>query len=70
MNKKPKFFKWTVEIEISEVWVADGYEVEAERLKDTILEHSLGYAFDTEVKVKVLSKPSIKAIRKVQGYEK
>lgn len=33
-----KFFKWTVEIEINEIWVADGFEVTADGIKEMIQE--------------------------------
>jgi hypothetical protein len=67
---KPKKFKWTVEIEIDETWVADGYEATAERVQEAILCYSLGYAYDHEVKVKTLKAPSKAAIRAAQGYTK
>jgi hypothetical protein len=63
-----KKFKWVVEIEIDETWVADGYEAKADRVKDAILNYSLGYAYDHEVNVKVLKAPSKDRIKKAQGY--
>lgn len=68
--KKPKKFKWVVEIEVDEVWVADGYEANADRVKDAIMEYSLGYAYDSEVNVKILKAPTKKSIAKAQGFDK
>ncbi len=66
MSKK-KQFKWIVEIEINETWVADGYEATAENVKQAILAHSLGYAYESEVNVKQISKPLKSEIDRVQG---
>jgi hypothetical protein len=49
--------QWTVKISVDDTWVADGFEVTEERLKEAILEHSLGYAYDHEIKVVVLKSP-------------
>lgn len=63
-----KKFKWTVEIEIDEVWVADGFELTEERLIDMV-QSDLQYATESEIKVKILKSPDEKAISKAQGYE-
>ena len=62
-----KFFKWAVEIEINEVWVADGFEVTAERIQELIQE-AIGYAYDHESRVRVIAAPDPEEIRKAQGY--
>jgi len=64
---KKRRFKWTVEIEVDEIWVADGYEATAERVQEAILSYSLGYARDEEVKVKIIKAPSRKSIAAAQG---
>lgn len=69
MTKKPKMMKWVIEVEVAECWVADGYEANADRVKEAILNYSLGYAQDEEVRVKTLKRPSAKAIRQAQGYK-
>lgn len=66
---KKKAFKWVLEIEIDETWVADGYEATADRVKEAILSYSLGYAYDYEVKTKLLKKPLKRDIRRAQGYK-
>lgn len=64
---KPKFYKWIVEIQVAACWVADGFELTAERA-DNMLANDLSYAYSHELKAKVLSKPSDSAIAKEQGY--
>lgn len=63
----PKTFKWTVEFEIDETWVADGFEMTDERANDMI-QNALGWATSSEVKARVLKSPDPKKIRKAQGY--
>lgn len=61
-------FKWTVEIEVDEVWVADGFDLDNDRMNDIMLEH-LSYATSSEVKCKVVKSPSVASVRKAQGYD-
>lgn len=63
-----KFFKWTVEIEINEIWVADGFEVTADGIKEMIQE-AIGFSYEHETRVRVIQAPAINEIRKAQGYE-
>lgn len=63
-----KFFKWTVEIEVNEVWVADGFQVTEEGLRDAFQEYFLPLSTEGEVKVAVVKTPTVKALRKAQGY--
>lgn len=63
MNK----FKWVVEFEVDEVWVADGFNLTKERAEDMIF-NDLGYADVTEIKVKILKSPDKNKILKAQGY--
>ena len=62
----PKF-KWTVEFTVDASWVADGFEITAERAHD-MLAATIGGAFNHEISAKVLKAPPQAAIRKVQGY--
>lgn len=62
-----KFFKWTVEFQVSDNWVADGFELTDERALE-MLQNDLSYAYGYELKAKVISAPDQEAIRKVQGY--
>ena len=65
---KPKRFKWTVEIEVDEKWVADGFDLTNDNITDR-LQSMLPFATSDEVSGKILRAPSKKAIRKAQGYE-
>lgn len=60
-------FKWTVEFEVTEAWVEDGFEITAERALD-MLANALPYAYGSELKAKVVKAPAQAIIRKTQGY--
>lgn len=60
-------FKWTVEFEVSENWVADGFEVTDESALE-MLTSVLGWAYENELKARVVKRPSEKAINVAQGY--
>lgn len=63
-----KFYKWTVEIEVDAIWVADGFDLTNERALD-MLAHDLGYAnVGTELRAKVKKAPRRAAILREQGY--
>ena len=65
--EKPRFFKWVVEFEVSENWVADGFEMTDEIALD-MLSSKLGYAIEgSELRAKVISSPDARLIAKVQG---
>lgn len=61
-----RFYKWTVEIEINEVWVAGGFEITADRVQQMIQE-AIGFARESETRVRVVASPDLKKIRKAQG---
>ena len=63
---KARMFKWTVEVEVSENWVADGFDLSnrIEELGETLLPFSV----DGEVAVHIRKAPDPDAIRKAQGY--
>lgn len=63
-----KIFKWIVEFEVSETWVADGFNLTQERALD-MLSNDLGWAdIGTELSAKIIKSPNIEEIAKVQGY--
>lgn len=53
--ESPKSTVYTVEVEVSQNWIDDGFDLTAkwhqEELKEAVLEKMLGYAQDHEVKV-------------------
>lgn len=61
------WYTWTAEISVDPMWVADGFELTEERLMDMVRK-TLGYAYQNEIKVKVLSAPDNARIRQEQGY--
>lgn len=58
--------KWTVEFEVDEAWVADGFDLTDDRAKD-MLARDLGWAYGHELGAKVIKKPDPKIIRELQG---
>lgn len=68
MNRKPKTLKWTVEFEIAECWVADGFNITDEQAQDMI-ERRLSCATSDQVKARVVRAPSKTAIAAAQGEE-
>jgi hypothetical protein len=65
---KPKRFKWVVEIEVDEKWVAGGFDLTEERMM-RMLQDGLCFSYSNETGAKILKAPSKKAIRIAQGYE-
>ncbi len=63
-----KFYKLTVEIEIDPTWVADGFDLTEERLQDMV-KSDLGFAYDEEIRCKILKAPDAKSIAVEQGYK-
>lgn len=63
-----KTYKWTVEITVDPIWVADGFNLTEDRLLD-ILQQELGFVCSHEVGGKVLKAPDPKQIRAEQGYK-
>ncbi|HWX14334.1 MAG TPA: hypothetical protein VNY06_05685 [Methylocella sp.] len=63
-----KTFKWTVEFEVAECWVADGFNLTDERALD-MLSNDLGWTdIQTELKARVVKAPEPERIAKAQGY--
>ncbi len=64
----PKFYKWTVEFQVADVWVEDGFDLTNERALNMLAEDLSMAEIGHELKAKVIKAPSKKAIRKEQGY--
>lgn len=64
----PKKFKWTVEFEVSAVWVADGFDLTDERAL-SMLANDLRFAHTGELGAKVIKAPDVNKIRIAQGYD-
>ena len=63
-----KFYEWTVKIRVSAVWVADGFDLDADRLHDMV-SSDLGYASTDEIECEIVEAPDQREIRKEQGYQ-
>jgi hypothetical protein len=61
-------FKWVVEIEVDPSWVADGFDMNDERAH-SMLAKALPYAYNHELKARVLRAPSADRIARQQGYK-
>ena len=60
-------FKWVVEIELDESWVADGFDL-GEWDPDVLAGRIMPYATEEEKTVRVVEAPSPASIREAQGY--
>lgn len=64
-----KMFKWIVEFQVADTWVADGFQMTDQRAWD-MLSKDLSYAdMDTEIHARVVASPNASLIAKAQGYE-
>ena len=63
-----KKLKWIVELSVDQSWIADGFNLTKERAH-SMLAHDLCYAYDYELKAKIISAPSDKEIAKLQGFK-
>ena len=61
-------FTWVVEFEVTENWVADGFNITQSRATD-MMANALPYASGVEFKATVVKAPEPKSIRQTQGYK-
>lgn len=62
--------KYIIEIQIANTWIADGFNISTNQDVKDLLRQLLPYAYDHEVKGKVIHKPDIKVIKRLQGCTK
>lgn len=67
-KRAPKFFKWVVEFQVDQSWVADGFDPDNEDFH-AMLARRIGGAYNHELRARVLAAPAANLVRKVQGYE-
>ncbi len=61
-------FKWTVEFTVAECWIADGFNLTAERALE-MMASDLGYAnTGTELGARIIKAPKLSALLKAQGF--
>ena len=68
MNRKPKTFKWTVEFEIAESLVADGFDL-TDDVAEGMIEQRLSHAYPGELKARVVKAPTKSALASAKGEE-
>jgi len=61
-----KNFKWTIEIEVSETWVRDGFNLDKGGITH-MLSSLLPFAYEHEFSGKIISAPDPKEIEKAQS---
>ena len=64
-----KPYKWTIEIEIDPVWVADGFEPDDDWVCDMLM-RELSSATGDEVRGRIIARPDKARILREQGYSK
>ena len=62
-------FKWTIEIEVDETWVEDGFDLDNPGCLQSHLDNFLPYASGYEKSFKVISSPNPVDIAQAQGYK-
>lgn len=62
-----KTYKWTVEFEVEDTWIQDGYDLTDERAHAMIAK-DLAWAYGHELKARVIKSPSKDELLKEQGY--
>lgn len=67
MSRSKRRFRWTVEIEVDETWIADGFNLTQDRLTQMILS-DLNFAYPHEVGARIVKSPDAKLIRAAQGF--
>lgn len=62
-----RVFRWVVELEVSETWVEDGFNLDDERALN-MLARTLGWAtIGTELGARVLEAPPPREVKKARG---
>ena len=62
------FQKYIVELRISDTWVEDGFDIRSTQDIKDLLQRLLPFANGHEVGGRVIHAPSLKTIKKLQGY--
>jgi hypothetical protein len=62
--------KYIVELSIDSTWIADGFDIRNNQDVKDLLQQLLPYAYSNEVSGRVISKPKLSIVKKLQGYLK
>ena len=73
----PEYLTWKFELKVSKNWVMDGFDLNGYdkktmedvnyRIAEVIRETMLGYAYEHEVKAKLIAQPESKIIKELQN---
>lgn len=63
-----RFYKWTVEVEMDPMWVADGFDLTDERAVDMVRAY-MPHVYGHEVRARVLSRPPDEAVATEMGFK-
>lgn len=59
--------KWVIEIEVDDMWVADGFDPD-DRWVEEMMQRELSLAYGHEVGGRIISAPDRDDINELQGY--
>lgn len=62
-----RYYEWTVKIRVAATWVADGFDLTADRAHDMVAK-DLGYANGSEIETEIVTAPVDRDIATEQGY--
>jgi hypothetical protein len=65
-RRTPTFLTWTVRVRVHKSWVEDGFDMDDERAHEMLATYT--GAHNSEIRAKVLTRPSKKLIRTIQGF--
>jgi hypothetical protein len=60
--------KYIVELSIDSTWIEDGFDIRTKQDIKDLLQRLLPFAYGHEVGGRVIHAPSLKTIKKLQGY--
>lgn len=66
---KREWFKWTFEIEVCRLWIEDGFNPDAETIKNALRSTFLSCATGPEVRVKMIREHDQREVLEAQGFE-
>lgn len=67
-DEPERFYEWTVKIRVAATWVADGFDLDADRLYDMVA-NDLSYARGHEIETEIVASPPAADIRYEQGFQ-
>lgn len=62
------FYEWTIKIRVAPCWVADGFDLTADRAH-TMVWRDLGYAHGSEIEAEIVAAPDPDRVAREMGYK-